>query len=141
MADGVYNRHKYNMPAKVVDMVNDTIKMILLNNTHSFNPDHNVYADVSANEINPGSGNGYTVGGHTLSGKTLTQDDTNNRAVFDANDVSLTTATFTAYHLVLMDTSVGSSPLILSIDFGGAKVVTGGTFTVAWASAGIMRLT
>jgi len=138
MASGIYNRCKYNWMAGVVDMVNDTIKIILLTSTHTFDADHDILTDVNTNEI---SGTGYSTGGNTLSGKTVTQDDTNDLAVFDATDTSWTTATFTARHAVLVDDTVSGDPLLCSIDFGTDKTVTGGTFTISFSSNGIIRIT
>ena len=51
MASGIYNRLKYNLAKKLVDLSIDTIKVILLNNSHSFNADHNVNTDINTNEI------------------------------------------------------------------------------------------
>jgi len=137
MASGIYNRLKYNLMKKIVDLGLDTIKVMLLTSTHAFNADHNVKADIDANEI---TGTGYTAGGADLTNKTVTQDDTNDRAVFDADDVSWTSATFTARHAALNDVTA-SDNLLCSIDFGTDKSVTAGTFTIQWASAGIIRLT
>jgi hypothetical protein len=137
MASGVYNRLKYNVMKKLVDLSGDTFKVMLLNNSHSFNADHNVNTDINTNEL-AASGN-YTTGGATLSTPTVTQDDTNDCATFDAVDTSWTTATFTAYHAVIYDTTV-SNNLVCSIDFGGAKSVSAGTFTIQWSANGIIRL-
>lgn len=137
MASGVYNRLKYNIMKKLVDLSGDTFKVILLNNSHAFNADHNVLTDVNANEL-AASGN-YATGGATLSTPTVTQDDTNDCGTFDAVDISWTTATFTAYHAVIYDTTV-SNNLVCSIDFGGAKSVSAGTFTIQWSANGIIRL-
>ena len=137
MASGIYNRWKANVMNKVVDMEADTIKVMLLDNTHTFNADHDVIGDVSANEI---SGTGYSAGGATLANKTVTQDDTNDRAVFDADDSQWTTATFDAYHAVIWDDTVATDDLICSIDFGGIKSVVAGTFTIQWNSGGIIRI-
>jgi hypothetical protein len=137
MASGIYNRLKYNLMKKLIDLGLDTIKVMLLTSTHAFNADHNVKADIDANEI---TGTGYTAGGADLTNKTVTQDDTNDRAVFDADDVSWTSATFTARHAALNDVTA-SKNLLCSIDFGTDKSVTAGTFTIQWASAGIIRLT
>lgn len=139
MASGIYNRAKANWFNKEVDMEADTIKVALLNNSHTFNADNNVYSDISTNEL--AATGGYTTGGATLGSKTVTQDDTNDRAVFDAADTAWTTATFTAYHAVIWDDTVSGDPLICSIDFGGAKSVTSGTFTIQWSANGIIRLT
>ncbi len=137
MASGIYNRLKYNLMKKLVDLSTDTIKVMLLTSSHAFNADHNVKADIDTNEI---SGTGYTAGGATLANKTVTQDDTNDRAVFDADDVSWTSATFTARHAALDDVTATNN-LLCSIDFGSDKSVTSGTFTIQWAAAGIIRLT
>lgn len=136
MSSGIYNRMKYNLAKKLVDLSTDSIKVMLLNNSHAFNPDHNVKTDINANEI---SGTGYTADGAALASLTVTQDDTNDKMVFDAADTAWTTATFSAYHAVLIDVTV-SNNLIASIDFGGVKTVTGGTFTIQWAAGGIITL-
>lgn len=137
MASGIYNRLKYNLMKKIVDLGVDTINVMLLTSSHAFNADHNVKADIDANEI---SGTGYTAGGESLANKTVTQDDTNDRAVFDADDMTWSSATFTARHAALNDVTATNN-LLCSIDFGADKSVTAGTFTIQWASAGIIRLT
>lgn len=140
MASGVYNRMKANLFNKLVDLGNgaDAIKVALLDNSHSFDPDDDVWADVSANELET-SGTGYEQ--KTLANQAVTQDDTNDLAKFDADDLQWTTATFDAYHAVIFDDTLGSDDLIGSIDFGVVKSVTGGTFTIQWSSDGILQLT
>ena len=137
MAQGIYNRLKYNWMVKAVSLTADSIQMLLLNNSHTFNPDHNVLTDINTNEI---TGTGYTAGGVALTTQTVVQDDTNDLAYFDADDVVWTTSTFTAYHAVLNDITA-SNNLISSFDFGGAKSVTAGTFTVRFATAGVLKIT
>jgi len=134
MASGIYDRFKANIFNKEVDLEADTIKVMLLNNTHAFTNTHNVKADISANEI---SGTGYTAGGAALAGKAVTQGTTTK---FDANDIQWTGASFTAYHAVLYDDSLVNDDLIASIDFGGAMTVTAGTFTIQWHANGIITL-
>jgi len=58
---------------------------------------------------------------------------------WNATDSAWTTATFTAYHAVIYDSTAGND-LICSIDFGGAKTVSAGTFTIQWDSDGIITL-
>lgn len=140
MAEGVYNRMKANLMNKLVDLGNgaDVIKVALLNNSHTFDPDDDIWTDVSANEIET-SGTGYSQ--KTLANQAVSQDDANDLAKFDADDIQWTTATFTTYHAVIYDSTLGSDDLIGSIDFGGARSVTGGTLTIAWNTNGILRLT
>ena len=59
---------------KLVNEETDTFRVILLDNTFSFDRVlHEDEADISADEL--ATGNGYTVGGITLSGGALTRDD------------------------------------------------------------------
>jgi len=139
MAQGTYNRWRYNLAMKLVNMDTDTFYVELLDNDHVFEPDNNVIGDVDSNEINPGSANGYIPGGALLPNPTVAQDDTNNCMTFDADNVVWNSATFDAYHAVIYDTSV-SDNLVASIDFGGIKSVSAGTFTISWAGTGIIRL-
>lgn len=135
MADGIYPRFLANLMNKEIDLESDTIKVMLLNNSHSFNASHNVLADVSANQI---TGTGYTAGGETLSNKSVTQGLSTK---FDADNISWTSAGFTAYHAVLYDDTLANKDLIISIDFGGAKVVAdSGTFLLSWNADGIISL-
>lgn len=139
MASGVYNNFKAELMNGSYNLGSggNTLKLALLNNSHSFVAENDVWSDISANQI---SGTGYTAGGATLANQAVSIDDTDDEGVFDADDVSWTTASFTAYHAVLYNTSV-TNDLILSIDFGGAQTVTAGTFTIQWNAEGILNLT
>jgi hypothetical protein len=135
MASGIYNRFKANLMNKVVDLEGDTINVMLLDNSHAFDATDNVIGDVNANEL--ANGNGYTTGGEALTTKAVTQAATTK---WDADDTAWTSATFTAYHAVIWDDTVGTDDLICSIDFGGAKTVSGGTFTIQWHADGIITM-
>ncbi|MBW1723498.1 MAG: hypothetical protein JRJ78_15755 [Deltaproteobacteria bacterium] len=134
MASGIYNRFKGNLFNGELDLEADTIKVALLDDNHSFTATHNTWSDVSANEI---SGAGYTAGGEELSNKAVTQGATTK---WDGDNVSWTSASFTAYHAVIYDNTLAGDDLICSIDFGGAKTVSSGTFTIQWDAAGIITL-
>lgn len=123
-----------------IDLDTDTIKVMLLNNSHSQDQDnHEFIDDVSANEV---SGTGYTAGGATLANKSVTQDNTDNEGVFDADDVSWSSSTITAYYAAIYkDTGTpGTSPIIAILDFGGAKTSSGGTFSIQWNAEGVLNL-
>lgn len=138
MASGVYNNFKAEIMKGTFDLVNDTIKVMLLDNNHSFTAEDDVIADISANEI---SGTGYSAGGETLANTAVTVDDTDDEGVFDADDVEWTSASFSAYHAVVYDDTTTGDMLICSIDFGGEQTVSGGTFTIQWDSEGIVNIT
>ena len=134
MASGIYNRAKANWFNKEVDLEADTINVALMATGHAFDAAHNTWSQVSANEM---SGTGYDAGGKALEGKAVTQAAVTK---WDATDIVWTVATFTAFHAVIYDISATSN-LICSIDFGGGKSVSGGTFTIQWDAAGIITLT
>lgn len=142
MASGVYNNYKVRAlgSGTMVDLDGDTIKLALL--TSSYTPDfdaHDFFDDVSANEV--GASGTYSAGGATLS-VTLTQDNTDNEGVFDATDVSFTSATITArYAVIYKSTGVSStSPLIALIDFGSNQTSSAGTFAITFAAEGIVNV-
>jgi hypothetical protein len=132
MASGIYNIFKANLMNKEVDLEADTIICSLYDNSHAFTAADTTYT--TTNEL--ATAGGYTQGNKALSGKAVTEAATTK---WDATDVSWTSATFTAYHAVLWDDSAADS-LICSIDFGGAKTVTSGTFTLQFDAAGIITL-
>lgn len=139
MASGIYTIFKADLMNGNVDLVNDTIEVALLDNSHPTTAGDlladNTWADVSANEI---SGTGYVAGGATMSGtKSVTEAAT---TYWDTDaDQSWTSASFTCYHAVLYDSTVTDN-LIATIDFGGAQTVTSGTFTIQWHANGIISL-
>ena len=133
MASGIYSRYKANLMNKVVDMEADIINVALYDSAHAFAATNTVYS--STNEL--ATATGYTRKGATLTGKAVTEAATTK---FDATDVAWTTATFTAYHAVLYDDTVATDDLICSFDFGGAKTVSAGTFTIVWHADGIITL-
>ena len=138
MASGIYNRFKANLMNAEIDLEhvyteNDGIKVMLLDDNHSFNAAHNTKSQIEANEI---SGTGYTAGGVNLDNKTVTQGATTK---FDADDASWPIATFSAWHAVIYDEENGN--LICSIDLGGEKAVLLGELYIEWDSDGIITLT
>ena len=133
MASGIYNRFKANIFNKIVDLEGDTINVSLYDDSHSFTATDTVYT--TTNELT--TTGGYTQGGVALASKAVTEAATTK---WDAADSTWTSATFTAYHAVIWDDTVGTDDLICSIDFGGAQTVTAGTFTIQWHADGIITL-
>lgn len=144
MASGIYLSFKRgvfdNGTNLRVDWDADTIKLALLDNTHTPDFDtHDFFSDVEADEV---SGTGYTAGGATLASVTITPDTSNDRVDVDAADTSWTTSTITARYGVLYKSTGTSStsPLIALIDFGSDQISSAGTFLVQWNASGIIRL-
>jgi hypothetical protein len=140
MADVIVNSFKVKIMNGGIDLDTDTIKVMLLTSSHSQDQDnHEFIDDVSSNEV---SGTGYTAGGATLGGASITQDNTNNRGVFDANDVTWSSSTITArYAVIYKDTGTPStSPIVAILDFSENKASSSGNFTIQWHANGVLLL-
>jgi hypothetical protein len=87
----------------------------------------------TSNEITNSSGTAYTSGGATLTSVTPTSDSTT--AVCDFNDVSYTSASFTANGALIYNDSASGDPACAVIAFGGDKTVSSGTFTIQFPTA------
>ena len=139
MATVIFNSVKADLLNADIDLAADTIKVALT--TSSYTPDqdaHDFFDDIT-NEV---TGTGYTADGATLANPAVTIDDTDNEGVFDADDTAWTDSTITArYAIIYKDTGTpATSPLIAAIDFGTDKISTAGTFTIQWATEGILNL-
>ena len=135
MASGIYNRFKANLMNKAVDLEADSIYVSLYDDSHAFTAADTDYT--TSNEL--ATAGNYTQGadaGNLLAGKAVTEAATTK---WDADDHAWASATFTAYHAVIWDSTAGND-LICSIDFGGAQTVTSGTFTIEWNANGIITL-
>jgi hypothetical protein len=140
MASAIYNSFKRDIMNGSIDLDTDTIKGMLVTSTYSANIDtHTKRSDIT-NEV---SGTGYSAGGASLANKTVTADNTNDRAAFDADDLSWSTSTITARGLVLYKSRGGASSadeLICYIDFGSDITSTASTFSVVFNASGILLL-
>lgn len=149
MAEGdvtVYNDFKEQLFLKVHDMDTDAIT-ITLHTSYTPNIDtHQVWADVSSTQY--GSGSGYTAGGQTLDSLSVTQDNTNDRALWDAaNEVFSSLGPLspaTPSHAIIWNNTPTSpaDPLICYVTLG-TTATNGGDYTFAWSSspAAILSLT
>ena len=90
MANQVPNSFKAMLWKAQIDGLNDTFKIILMQDGFTFNQDdHNCYADVIDHELT--TGNGYTQGTYELTGVSIDIDD-----VADIIEVSWNNATWNA---------------------------------------------
>jgi len=163
MANTVYNRFKKFAVAPTsgqldhIDLISDTIKVALISTGYTVNPDHNTFSfgtttDPESYELNGtgyDNGIGASTGRKTLAAKTMTQDNTNNRAVFDASDITWTgiDAGTAGSAILIREGGAGSTTsdtgtsLICYIDSGFPVVTNGGDLTISWSTAGIVDLT
>ena len=134
MAGIIANNFRVLLAQGSVDFDANTFKAIAMKEGFVFNrTTHDLYSDVSSYE--QATGFGYTVGGVTLSGVSIAQNDTDNRA-----DITWDNITWTASGgdvgplagVIILNDSLTNDPVVGYIDFGGAYTVAdGGTATVA----------
>jgi hypothetical protein len=142
MANVFYNKAKQLILNGGLDFDTDTIKASFHTTSYTPSADSDDFWDDATNEVSTsGSYTAGIAGGITLANKAVTQDNTDDEAVFDADDLSVTTFTGTFRWIVLRkDTGVaGTSPLICAID-ATAVTASAGTVTVTWNSEGIINL-
>lgn len=155
------NNAKRAFLAGEIDPVNDTVKVALVNDStaYSFNPDSDTFVNdvldggTTAQEFGNGSGTGYSR--QTLSNVAVTQDNTDDEGVIDADDVtfnSLDGATIQAIIIYKQvggdDTTPGDDPILNVLDDNSAGSVAdlplttnGGDVTIQFDSEGVINFT
>jgi hypothetical protein len=141
MAEGditVYNDLKEQLFKKVHDFVNDTIKLTLHTGYTPNIDTHQVRADVSGTEYTTAAG--YTAGGVTLANKSVTQDNTNDRALFDADDAAFASlgplSPATPSHAIIWNDTPSSpaDPVVANIELG-TTATNGGNYTIQFSTS------
>lgn len=118
----------------------DVYKVKLLS-AGTFNAANVTLAETGGTEV--ASGTGYTTGGQTLAGVTVTTVTTND-AMFDANDVTwaISGGSLTAVAAVLYNDTDANDPPVAFLDFGGTRTVSSGNnFVLSWNANGIFTWT
>lgn len=121
----------------VHDLSTDVIKIALYTSAATLDASTTAYTAV--NEV--ANGNGYTTGGNTLAGVTISLTGTT--AFVDFSDTTWSTATITARGALIYN-STASDAAIAVLDFGADKSSTSGDFTVVFpandATNAILRI-
>ncbi len=159
MANLVYNTGKLRLVSGAtgeIDLLVDVIKIMALEaNDDPDDPDEEFVAGVlGAGDALELTSTGYTggfggAGRLTLASKTLTVDQANNRAEFDAADITWTSisqaAAETLVGLVMLTeiTNDAASPVIMAIDTATGLPLTpnGSDITVTWDAQGLLQWT
>ena len=126
MASNLYNPGLLKLLDRTVDFENDTIKVLLVNTSHTFDKTDEFVSDIVANESANVSGTGYER--KTLGSKTILLDAANDRVEYDcANPTYTAINAGTIAAAIVFKEGVGdsSSPLLAQIDF--ADLVTNGS--------------
>jgi len=134
----LYGGFLQSLENKQIDLDSDTLKVMLLGSGYTPSDTHRYVSDLGANEV---AGTGYTAGGKALTGVTVNY--ASDTLTLNADDVSWTGSTITAYYAVVYDATPGSAatnPLISYVNFGGPESDTNGTFQITWAAGGIATI-
>ncbi len=156
MANLIYNTAKVEMWDGTVDLLVNTIKILLVSNAVAYSPDidDDVVDAGGANDVIDAESNvtnyarGWNAAGRkTLASTAITVDKANDRAEFDAVDVTWTALGNGSNQTVVAGviTKEGgandtTSRLIAYIDFTDFTT-NGADFTLQWDTEGIMQLT
>lgn len=123
---------------KQIDLDSDTLKVMLLGSGYTYSDSHRYVADLGSNEV---AGQGYTAGGATLSGVTVSYSG--GTLTLSAQNVSWTDSSITADYAIVYDATPGSAatnPLICCVNMDGAESDTNGTFAIDWTNGQILQL-
>jgi hypothetical protein len=149
MAEGditVYNDFKERLFHGVHILSGTTVKLTLHTGYTPNIDTHQVWADSGVSSTEYGTAAGYTAGGKTLTGLTVTQDNTNDRAAWDADDVTWTSlgalTPATPSHAILWnDTPTAPADPLIAYIVLGTTATNGGNYTIQWHANGILLLT
>jgi len=129
-----------------LSLLSDTVRIMLVDSSYVANQDNDkIDAGGSNDPIDAElSGAGYCR--ITLAGRTIVEDDANDRAEFDANDVTWPglNAGTAAAAIIFTESAIGDtqSILVAYIDTGGFPITTnGGDLTIQFNAEGILQLT
>lgn len=122
-----------------VNYLTGTVQLSLHTNTYAPAHDTDDFFNDATNEV--ANGNGYTTGGETLGGKTITYDTASDQVRWDANDVTWTfTASKTWRNGVIWINTAGAStadPLYAKLVWDSDQTVST-AYTLQWDAAGIL---
>lgn len=137
----LYGPFLQSLAAKEISLASDTLKAMLCTSSYAPNQDTHRYKSDVTNEV---TGTGYTAGGQTLTGVTVTYNATTNTLMLDANDPVWTGSTITARFLVIYDdtpSTTATKPLICYWDFGEDQISSSGNFTATISGSGLATIT
>lgn len=124
-----------------IDLQGDTFGAMLMAG-YSFDIDAHRYRSSITGEVATGSG--YTYGGATLTGNTVSYDASSNEVRWTFTNPSWPTSSFSCSQMAVFRRNGGTSAadeLIMYVEFGGTQTVTNGTFTYQVPATGAGALT
>lgn len=132
MTSKVFNEGLENILALALSSVTIEVALVMTNTTVDTEND-GISADTDFSTIDEHDGSGY--GRQTLASKTVTKDDTNDRAKFDAADTtfaSLGAGSRDVAGVLLLWDDGGTKRPISYHEYASPRVADGGDFVVEW---------
>jgi hypothetical protein len=145
MANFVYNEAKNQLLRAGIDFTSADIRVLLVMTNTTADTEDDVNTIGALTTLDEYDGSGYSAGGAALTGETVVEDAGNNRAYFDASDVTFTalgagTRQCQGALLYKFVSSVSASLPIGFIDTGGFPFTgNGSNVTLQWNAAGILQ--
>lgn len=124
---GPCNSFKEELLKGIHDFSTDTFKLALYTNNATIGPDTTVYTTV-----NETSGSGYTAGGNTLSGVSVSLSQ--GIAFVDFGNTTWTAGNFSARGALIYNASKANRAVAV-YEFGEVKTVSGGDFQIQFPAA------
>lgn len=129
-------------------LIDDTIKLILIDSSYVFDPDHDFVASITAGSSKELSGTGYTAGfagsgRKTLASKTVTKSNATDKSFLDGADLTwtgLNAGTVAQFGLWKPVTNDGDSPLLAVQLVVPNYPSVGNDFVLQWPVTGILEL-
>lgn len=116
----VSNHFAYRLGVGNVNFSSDTFVVILMNTTFAFDKDsHATLSDVTSDQL--ATGYGYTQNSKTLTGVSVTEDDTNDGLVVTWDDPTWTASGGTigpSGAAIVYDDTTSDDTVVMCIDFG-----------------------
>jgi hypothetical protein len=136
-----YDNYWISLNAAKINLLADSIKLMLLTSAYVPNRGTNIYrGDIVANEL--AAGGGYSTGGVIISSMGIAA--AGNIVTITGANASWPAATFAAAFAALYDGTPATDatrPLIGYVDFGGVQSPSNGTLSVTWNASGIGTVT
>ena len=137
----LYGGFLKSLANKEIDLDTDTLKVMLCTSAYTPDQDAHQYKSSVTNEV---SGTGYTAGGATLAGVTVTYTGATNTLTLDAADPSWASSTITARTAVIYDSTPATDatrPLIAYLQSDVDISSSGGAVTITFDANGIATIT
>lgn len=125
-----------------IDLQGDVFGFMLVNSGNTVDADAHRFRSEVTGEVATGSG--YTYGGATITGNTVSYDAASNEIRWDWNDPAFTSASFSCTGARIFRRNGGTSAadeLVLWVEFGGTETVTSGTFSYVVPATGAAAIT